>query len=33
LAIPVHNGKQLFDQKFALSDAWDDDGDKHFEAN
>ncbi len=33
MAIPIHDGKQFFDKRFALSDAQDDDGDKHLEAN
>lgn len=33
LAIPIHDGKKLFDERFALRDAHDDDGDKHLEAN
>jgi hypothetical protein len=33
VAIPIHDGKQLSDERFALSDARDDDGDKHLEGN
>ncbi len=31
MAIPIHDGKQLSDKRFALSDARDDD--KHLEGN
>ncbi len=33
MAILIHDGKQFVDKRFALSDAHDDDGDKHLEAN
>lgn len=33
LTIPIHDGIQFFDERFALSDVRDDDGDKHLEAN